>query len=371
MRISLNQQQPFDDSIATATTVTQAIVSHSSYPSQSLSDSQYLGGLYGLLIGDALAVPYQGQAAEQLPASSDIQLRPPINFQRSYPHVAVGTWSDIGAQALCLLASLRHKGRLDLNDFARRLINWQHVGYMAVDFEVFAISSQTAASLQQRYRQLQQGIDLNQLYGQTPPADTSSEFSSAGSDASVIARVLPLVLWHQGSRQQLVHLAHQQAWLTHPQLPAQVGSALYSLWVKATIDQGDYQLAWSQAIDLLTELYKAMRLEQHLVALADYVRHTDCQNTATTGYDGSKSLRHAYHMQQYSSYERIVQAAISLADDPGATASMAGSIAGLRFGIEGIPPHWQHPLRGKTILYPFLPQPKTDINDYLVFNWNF
>lgn len=43
------------------------------------------------------------------------------------------TWSDDGAQALCLLASLLECGRLDTDDLARRLLAWYERGYMAVD----------------------------------------------------------------------------------------------------------------------------------------------------------------------------------------------------------------------------------------------
>src|SRR5450432_1002099 len=81
------------------------------------------GGIYGLLIGDALGVPYEFHDAGDLPP--DIEMEPPDWFQRAHRGVPPGTWSDDGAQALALLASLlEHDGQLDVDDFGRRLVAW-------------------------------------------------------------------------------------------------------------------------------------------------------------------------------------------------------------------------------------------------------
>src|SRR3712207_1158606 len=95
------------------------------------------GGLIGLLGGDALGVPYEFQDAEDLPPFSQIEYEPPPGFARSHGGVAPGTWSDDGAQALCLLASLLERDCFDPDDFARRLLRWYEQGYMAVDNRVF------------------------------------------------------------------------------------------------------------------------------------------------------------------------------------------------------------------------------------------
>lgn len=126
-----------------------------------ISKAQYLGGLYGLLIGDAVGVPYEFHQPENIPPFEQIDMQPPPDFQRAHRGVPIGTWSDDGAQALCLLASLEHCGHLDLNDLARRFINWQNVGYMAVDYQVFDIGIQTGVMLRERHKQIEAGVDLN------------------------------------------------------------------------------------------------------------------------------------------------------------------------------------------------------------------
>lgn len=95
-----------------------------------------LGGLVGLLIGDAVGVGYEFRAPERLPSRDQIEMATPAEFSRSHAGVPVGTWSDDGAQALCLLASLLERGNFSLIDFADRLVQWLDHGYMAIDVGV-------------------------------------------------------------------------------------------------------------------------------------------------------------------------------------------------------------------------------------------
>src|SRR5437763_10292615 len=97
------------------------------------------GGLVGLLVGDALGVPYEFSSPEELPPAEAIEFEPPAGFCRAHVGTPSGTWSDDSAQALCLLASLLTCGRFDADDFARRLLCWSEEGYMAVDDRVFVI----------------------------------------------------------------------------------------------------------------------------------------------------------------------------------------------------------------------------------------
>jgi ADP-ribosylglycohydrolase len=69
------------------------------------------GGLIGLLVGDALGVPYEFHRPTDLPSLEEIEFNPPRDFRRSHKEVRTGTWSDDGAQALALLASLNHSAR--------------------------------------------------------------------------------------------------------------------------------------------------------------------------------------------------------------------------------------------------------------------
>jgi ADP-ribosylglycohydrolase len=54
------------------------------------------------------------------------------------------------------------------------------------------------------------------------------------------------------------------------------------------------------------------------------------------------------------SYEQVVKAAIALGHDTDTTACVAGGIAGIRDGIDGIPQRWRNELRGQELLQPLI-----------------
>jgi ADP-ribosyl-[dinitrogen reductase] hydrolase len=97
------------------------------------------GGIWGLLVGDALGVPYEFHHSASIPLPDSIDFDPPAGFPRAHDGVPPGTWSDDGAQALCLLASLLYRRELDIEDLMRRLTNWYEFGYMAADGQVFDV----------------------------------------------------------------------------------------------------------------------------------------------------------------------------------------------------------------------------------------
>ena len=95
--------------------------------------------MFGLLTGDALGVPYEFHMKDEIPPFEQIEMTPPEGFSRAHKSTPVGTWSDDGAQALCLLDSLLEKGHFDLYYFSDKLLGWYENGLWAVDNRVFDV----------------------------------------------------------------------------------------------------------------------------------------------------------------------------------------------------------------------------------------
>ena len=142
------------------------------------------GGLIGLLVGDALGVPYEFQPREAIPPAAAIEFEPPEGFRRAHVGVPPGTWSDDGAQALVLLDSLLACGRLDVDHFAQGLMDWYESGFMAVDGEVFDVGLQTRAAI----GRLNLGV---------PPFQAGGADELANGNGSLM-RVLPLAYSSSG-----------------------------------------------------------------------------------------------------------------------------------------------------------------------------
>ena len=285
------------------------------------------GGLIGLLVGDALGVPYEFHQPHDLPPVQQIEFTPPADFPRSHNGVPIGTWSDDGAQALALLASLNHCSKLDIDDFGRRLINWYDSGYMAVDAQVFDVGIQTAQA-------------IRNLMGGVPASQAGVNHEQANGNGSLM-RVLPLALWHKGTDEELVSDAQLQSIVTHGHLRSQVCCALYCLWARRYLEES--KSPWSDAVATLRTIYaedSAARQE-----LEWSIRPDEFVEGQGTGYVVD-CLRSARWVVEAGSYQQVVKAAVSLGRDTDTTACVAGGIAGIRDGVEAIPGNWLAQLRG-------------------------
>ncbi len=298
------------------------------------------GALWGLLIGDALGVPYEFHGAADLPPKAALEMVPPAGFRRAHVSVPPGTWSDDGAQALCLLASLLAHDGLDLDDLGRRFLNWDEHGYMAVGGHVFDIGVQTGRAL----RALRDGATA----AEAGPSD-----ERANGNGSLM-RVLPLALWHRGSDAALVELAHRQSRVTHGHPRSWVCCALYCLWARR-MDEGAAD-PWAAAARDLRGIYRDHPSAAILThELESSVRPDDEDVTVSGSGYVVDCLRSARWAVAQGSYEDVVKAAIALGNDTDTTACVAGGIAGLRDGLDAIPRRWREALREPELFTSFLP----------------
>ncbi len=288
-------------------------------------------GMLGLLVGDACGVPYEFRRPDELPPMDALDMEPPQGFLRTYAHVPLGTWSDDGAQALCLFASLLACRQYHAHDFASRLLRWHDKGYLAVDNYVFDIGNQTSVSI----ARLKKGLV-------TSDSGLSGERNNGNGS---LMRSLPLALLHRGDDVALVVDAQRQSKLTHKHPRSQICCALYCLWARREWQR--HPNPWADAVDTLRGLYRVnpgftRELEEH-------VRPDEPPAGHGSGYvvDALHSARLAC---EEDSYEAIIKRAISLGHDTDTTACIAGGIAGLRHGVESIPEKWLQRLRGKDIL---------------------
>jgi ADP-ribosyl-[dinitrogen reductase] hydrolase len=211
-----------------------------------MNSEKIAGGLVGLLVGDALGVPYEFHAASELPGFAEIEFEPPAWFRRSHSSVPGGTWSDDGAQALVLLDSLLTCGEFNAEHFAKGLVAWQDEGFMAVDNHVFDVGIQTSKAIWH----LKQGV--------APLAAGGTDEYSNGNGS--LMRVLPLALWHKGTDLELIADAFDSSAVTHGHLRSKLCCALYCLWARRILD--DAENPFENAVETLRRIFAENTIER-------------------------------------------------------------------------------------------------------------
>jgi ADP-ribosylglycohydrolase len=109
-------------------------------------------------------------------------------------------------------------------------------------------------------------------------------------------------------------------------------------------------MAWSEAANILRELGPAAGLPMEEIELV--LAPSQRQNAKGSGYvvDTLWSARVA--VEGTAGYADAVRRAIAFGNDTDTTAAVAGGIAGIRYGLEGIPLAWRRQLRGQELLEP-------------------
>ncbi|MGS0896400.1 ADP-ribosylglycohydrolase family protein [Burkholderia stagnalis] len=293
------------------------------------------GGLLGLLIGDALGVPYEFHDAASIPPPDRIDMTPPPGFARAHDGVPPGTWSDDGAQTLALLDALLRDRELHLGTLADNLTNWFHRGAFTPDGRVFDVGLQTRRA----FEALAAGAE---------PATAGPDGERDNGNGSLM-RCFPVVMF-AASRDEAVRLACRQSLVTHGHLRSQLGCALYALTAMGILENQSAPDAVRAAEDELLAHHAGTVEEIELKVVLDG-RFDAPQGT---GYVVDSFWSAIHCLLSTSSYEDCVKRAVSLGNDTDTTAAIAGSLAGALYGEAALPGRWVAALRGKAMVEDWL-----------------
>jgi ADP-ribosylglycohydrolase len=295
------------------------------------------GGIYGLLVGDALGVPYEFSPPASIPERNLINMSPPSGFARAHNAVPEGTWSDDGAQALVLLKSLVECPSLDLQGFTDGLLDWYRNGSLTPDGKVFDIGIQTRHALENYER-----------YGDPLTCSPVEDWNNGNGS---LMRTLPCALVPATTATEIIARARRQSLPTHAHLRSQLACALYALMAwqmvegKPPIEALDYaQDVLENAVDQTEKIELGILLDGRLAP------------SKGSGYVVDSLWSAIRCLLSTKNYKECIREAIALGNDTDTTACIAGGLAGIVYGEQGIPEQWRNALRGREVVEALLGQ---------------
>ena len=246
--------------------------------------------VYGQAVADALGVPYEFRPRGSFRCTDMIG-----HGSHNKPE---GTWSDDTSMTLAICDSYRELGRIDVDDIRQRFVRWYREGAYTVD-GLFDIGNATREALECGHGLAGEWDNGNGSLMRTVPL----AFTDATDDE--VRAVSAITHAHPTSTELCVAMANIARDLISGASPADVAGSVAS----RPVDE---------------------------IRSGGFVRDT---------FDAA-----LWCLANTSSYAECALAAVNLGNDTDTTAAVAGALAGIVYGIEGIPAAWLSTLRGTDVI---------------------
>lgn len=285
-----------------------------------------LGGVIGVVIGDALGLPVQFMTKTEIRENPVTDMRGGGAFD-----LDPGAWSDDSSLTLCLAESLSEVG-YNPADIARRFVKWYRDGYMTPLGESFDIGGTTE-------------IAMKRLIHDVAPFKAGPNNAESNGNGSLM-RILPATIFfaHESDYAMIQRICEVSK-ITHGHPRSQLACSLYSLFVKELLKGSSPQKA-----------YDTMRLKSQTVFFVDAKIGKQLSHFKRTisgelpNFPESEIKSGGYVVESLeaalwcflttSSFEHAVLKAVNLGWDTDTVGAITGSIAGVYYGFSKIPDHW-------------------------------
>ncbi|MDX1661868.1 MAG: ADP-ribosylglycohydrolase family protein [Gemmatimonadota bacterium] len=278
------------------------------------------GGLFGLVVGDALGVPVQFQPRERVRAD------PVEGMDRSFRHHPPGTWSDDSSMALALADSLAENG-WDLADQMERFRSWLLHGDYTPHGESWDIGRTTRDSITRYDR----GV---------PIAETGDRDESRNGNGSLM-RLLPASIWLAGEEPRVaVERAMRHSEMTHGHIRARLCCAYHALLVRELLGGAALRAAMEAASETLRPSVPEAEREVLAPILTGEILDRAESDVESSGYVVHTLEASLWCLDRHDDYRSATLAAVNLGGDADTTGAVTGGLAGVTYGMPAVPTPW-------------------------------
>ncbi len=265
-------------------------------------------GIMGLVVGDALGVPFEFQKRDTFKAEGMTGFgtynQPP------------GTWSDDSSMTLATLESVVRQGVVLPDDIMANFLNWFGYGDFTPYGEVFDVGHTTRNAILK--------------YANGEHWSTCGGGLEMDNGNGSLMRILPLAF----IKHSIADIQHVSA-LTHAHEISKTACELYVDIATALIDGCKKDTAVKEA------LFYGVPSGFERIGNLDKLRRRD--EIKSTGFVVDTLEAALWCLLKTDSYRECVLTAVNLGDDTDTVAAVVGGLAGILYGVggdKGIPREW-------------------------------
>lgn len=285
--------------------------------------------LLGVAVGDAVGVPYEFRSRE-------IMLKNPATDMVGFGtfNQPSGTFSDDSSLTFCLTEALTQG--FDLQGIANNFIKWVEEDYWTAHGEVFDIGIATEEAIE------------NLMHGDSPELSGCDDEYSNGNGS--LMRIAPLLFYLKDKPiQERFELTRLVSGITHRHIRSVVACFFYLEFAWFLVQGLEKQDAYKMTQVQVSEFLKTIKIPDSELALFDRLFFSDISQESINSIESSGYVIHTLEASIWcllttETYQDAILKAVNLGKDTDTTAAVTGGLAGLLYGVNGIPTSWLNQL---------------------------
>ena len=296
--------------------------------------SKFVDSIIGHAVGDAMGVPVEFCIRERL-------LNNPVTKMIGYGthNMPAGTWSDDTSMEIATIDSFINKGCFDSRDIMNNFYLWvKDAKYTAGDV-MFDIGH----TCLQAINDYSHGCDADKC--------GADDMYSNGNGS--LMRILPVALYAYYKNipeEEIVKLTNRISALTHAHEISKLGCYIYVRYVMLLLSGIDKYEAYNELKKVNYDYYSKESLEVYNRILKDDISKFTIDDIKSSGYVVDSLEAALWVLLNGKNYEETIIGAINLGNDTDTIAAIAGSMAGIIYGVDAIPKEWLDTLIRKDYL---------------------
>lgn len=267
-------------------------------------------GIMGLVVGDALGVPYEFKQRDTFKATDMIGYG-------TYNQPA-GTWSDDSSMTLATLESFSRLGRIETEDIMNNFFDWLYRGKFTPHGQVFDVGNTTRQA-------------INRFGLGAMPENCGGRNATDNGNGSLM-RILPLAFMDISMRDVI-----RVSQLTHAHEVSIAACLIYILIARKLI----VGIEKEKAVILGVKAVEESMPEEY--SELEYLKYLKRDEIRSSGYVVDTLEAALWCFLKTDNYRDCVLEAVNLGGDTDTIAAVAGGLAGICYGVggeKGIPEEW-------------------------------
>ena len=303
-----------------------------------MNKDKIFGGIFGLIIGDALGVPVEFIPRDELKEN-------PVNDMIGYGtyNMPPGTWSDDSSLTLCLIDSLCNG--FNLNDIAEKFIKWYREGYWTPYGKAFDIGRTTRIAIK------------NLIKGISPEKAGPSDEKSNGNGS--LMRILPVAFYVKNlDLEEQFEITHKVSSITHGHPRSQIACGYYVQYTIQLLEEKEPFEAYKNTNEIILDYYSFEPYKSQLdyynrILKSDISKYKE-EEISSSGYVVHSLEASLWCFLNSNNFKECVLKAVNLGFDTDTIGAIAGGLAGVYYGFKNIPENWLKKLARYEDIYRLL-----------------